>query len=64
MMLASDQAGALHSQSPMDAVVGGDATSMLFRVPKLLVNTAHFKEQFTENERIRAGPPGSSQRVA
>jgi hypothetical protein len=44
MMLASDQAGALHSQSPMDAVMGGDATSMLFRVPKLLVNTAHIKD--------------------
>jgi hypothetical protein len=27
----------------MDAVMGGDATSVLFRVPKLLVNTAYFK---------------------
>jgi len=36
------QAGAQHSQSPIGADKGGDATSMFSRVSKLLVNTAHF----------------------
>jgi hypothetical protein len=36
------QAGAQHSQSPVDADKGGDATTVLSRFPKLLVNTAHF----------------------
>src|SRR5450755_3824913 len=35
-------AGALHSQSPVDAKRGGDAATMLSLVAALLVNIAHF----------------------
>jgi len=49
LVLRLGQAGAQHSQSPVDANRGGDAITMLSRVSKLLVNTAHFKEQFTDN---------------
>jgi hypothetical protein len=36
-----DQAGARHSQSPVDADKGGDGTNMLFGVPESVVNIAH-----------------------
>lgn len=45
MMLRLGSGGSVqNSQSPVDAVMGGDATNMLFRVSKFLVNTAHFKK--------------------
>jgi hypothetical protein len=36
------QAGAQHSQSPIDAVMGGDAYQHARRRSEVLVNTAHF----------------------
>jgi hypothetical protein len=47
-----NQAGAQNSQSPVDAEVGGDRTSMRFRIPETLVNIAHFLKHSTE----RNGP--------
>jgi hypothetical protein len=42
MMLALDQAGAQHSQSPVGADMrDGDGTSMLFRFAESVVNIAH-----------------------
>ena len=42
MMLALDQAGAQHSQSPVGADMrDGDGTTMLFRFAESVVNIAH-----------------------
>ena len=47
MMLALDQAGAQHSQSPVDADMrDGDDTSMLFRLAESVVNIAHIPKEF------------------
>jgi hypothetical protein len=35
-------AGAQHSQSPVDAVMGGDPVSMRPQVPRAMFNIAHF----------------------
>ena len=44
MMLALDQAGALHSQSPVGAKYwGGDRASMVPRFAELLVNIDHIR---------------------
>jgi len=74
MVLLSHRAGALpNSQSPIEADGrGGDGTSMLSRVPGLLVNTAHFRgySGLQAEDEVSAFPgrstdlPTAAQRVA
>jgi hypothetical protein len=44
MMLALDQAGAQHSQSPVGADTGGDGDQHALPSPASLVNIAHSQE--------------------
>jgi hypothetical protein len=47
-------AGALHSQSPIDARPGGDRASMLSPVAALLVNIAHFPKLNKSSDELAA----------
>ena len=63
MMVALDQAGAQHSQSPVGADMrDGDGTSMLFRVPEALVNIAHIQKINHWQTRPAMSVPGQTRK--
>jgi hypothetical protein len=59
-MLPFGWAGAQHSQSPIDAQWGGDATTMHFRVPEPLVNIAHMPKVNLCGCGFSPGPSGET----